>query len=85
MDFYRLENDDLSSIDLNGYLTERGLVVIEWPEVVQSQLPQEFLQITIKRVDDSWDSTKRIIEFEPQGQRNKAWAEQILSLIAKKK
>ncbi|MCT6847074.1 MAG: tRNA (adenosine(37)-N6)-threonylcarbamoyltransferase complex ATPase subunit type 1 TsaE [Lactobacillus helsingborgensis] len=85
MDFYRLENDDLSSIDLNGYLTEPGLVVIEWPEVVQAQLPQEFLQITIKRVDDSWDSTKRIIEFEPQGQRNKAWAEQILSLIEKKK
>lgn len=85
MDFYRLENDDLSSIDLNAYLTEPGLVVIEWPEVVQAQLPQEFLQITIKRVDDSWDSTKRIIEFEPQGQRNKAWAEQIFSLIAKKK
>ena len=34
MDFYRLENDDLSSIDLNGYLAEEGLVVIECPQLV---------------------------------------------------
>ena len=55
MDFYRLEDDDLSSIDLNAYLAEPGMVVIEWPEVVQEQLPETFLEITIKSVDDSWD------------------------------
>ena len=29
MDFYRLEGDDLASIDLNEYLAEDGIVVIE--------------------------------------------------------
>ena len=82
MDFYRLEDDDLSSIDLNAYLAEPGMVVIEWPEVVQEQLPETFLEITIKRVDDSWDSTKRIVEFAPKGSRNKQWAENIIEKIS---
>ena len=82
MDFYRLENDDLSSIDLSAYMAEPGLVVIEWPEIVQEQLPETFLEITIKRVDDSWDSTKRIVEFAPKGSRNKQWAENIIEKIS---
>ena len=81
MDFYRLEEDDLSSIDLNAYLAEPGLVVIEWPEIVQEQLPETFLEITIKRVDDSWDSTKRIVEFDAKGARNKQWSKSILQLL----
>ena len=82
MDFYRLENDDLSSIDLSAYIAEPGLVVIEWPEIVQEQLPEQFLQLTIKRVDDSWNSTKRIVEFAPKGSRNKQWAENIIEKIS---
>ena len=82
MDFYRLENDDLSSIDLSAYMAEPGLVVIEWPEIVQKQLPEQFLQLTIKRVDDSWNSTKRIVEFAPKGSRNKQWAENIIEKIS---
>ena len=81
MDFYRLEEDDLSSIDLNAYLAEPGIVVIEWPEIVQEQLPETFLEITIKRVDDSWDSTKRIIEFDAKGKRNNQWSKNILQLL----
>ena len=81
MDFYRLEDDDLSSIDLNAYLAEPGMVVIEWPEVVQEQLPETFLEITIKRVDDSWDSTKRIVEFDAKGARNKKWSNSILQSL----
>lgn len=81
MDFYRLEDDDLSSIDLNAYLAEPGIVVIEWPEIVQEQLPETFLEITIKRVDDSWDSTRRIVEFDSKGARNKQWSKSILQLL----
>ncbi|GAA3636883.1 tRNA (adenosine(37)-N6)-threonylcarbamoyltransferase complex ATPase subunit type 1 TsaE [Lactobacillus hamsteri] len=73
MDFYRLEHDDLSSIDLNGYLAEPGLVVIEWPQLIMKELPDEYLQLTIKRVDDSWNSTKRVVEFNPSGKRNEKW------------
>lgn len=81
MDFYRLENDDLSSIDLNSYLAEPGLVVIEWPEVIRMDLPTHYLQIIIKRVDNSWNSTKRTVEFKPQGKRNEDWIKDILKIL----
>lgn len=81
MDFYRLENDDLSSIDLNSYLAEPGLVVIEWPEVIKMDLPTHYLQIIIKRVDNSWNSTKRTVEFKPQGKRNEDWIKDILKIL----
>ena len=82
MDFYRLENDDLSSIDLSAYMAEPGLAVIEWPEIVQEQLPEEYLQIVIKRIDDSWNSTKRVVEFVPKGRRNEQWAEKIIEKVS---
>jgi len=81
MDFYRLENDDLSSIDLTNYLSEPGIVVIEWPEVIQRELPKQFLEITIKRVDDSWSSTKRIVEFKAKGERYKQWVKNIFEQL----
>lgn len=79
MDFYRLESDDLSSIDLNGYLSEKGLVVIEWPQLIMRDLPDKYLQLVIRRVDDSWNSTKRTVQFEPHGQRNEEWLQQALA------
>lgn len=81
MDFYRLENDDLSSIDLSSYLEQPGLVVIEWPEVIKADLPDDYLQIVIRRVDDSWDSTKRTVEFRPQGKRNEYWVKEIANKL----
>lgn len=81
MDFYRLENDDLSSIDLTSYLAEPGLVVIEWPDVVKHELPAQSLQIQILRVDDSWDSTKRIVSLDPQGERNKQWVQAVMKQL----
>lgn len=74
MDFYRLENDDLSSIDLGGYLGEPGLVVIEWPQIIMRDLPQQYLQLTITRVDNSWHSTKRMVAFKANGKRSQEWA-----------
>ncbi|MCD5450983.1 tRNA (adenosine(37)-N6)-threonylcarbamoyltransferase complex ATPase subunit type 1 TsaE [Lactobacillus delbrueckii] len=75
MDFYRLEGDDLASIDLNDYLAEEGVVIIEWPQVIQADLPSDFLELVLTRVDDSWDSTKRLLELIPHGQRAAAWVE----------
>lgn len=79
MDFYRLENDDLSSIDLAGYLTEGGLVVIEWPQLVLNDLPEEYLQLNITRVDDEWNSTKRIVEFLPKGAHYQEWVDMLIA------
>lgn len=81
MDFYRLVDDDLASIDLNGYLAQAGLVVIEWPQMIKDNLPKTYLQLTIKRIDDSWNSTKRLVMFKPQGDRATAWSKEIYSQI----
>ncbi|WP_297818286.1 tRNA (adenosine(37)-N6)-threonylcarbamoyltransferase complex ATPase subunit type 1 TsaE [uncultured Lactobacillus sp.] len=78
MDMYRLEDGDLSSIDMPAYLAEDGLVVIEWPQFIIDSLPDDYLQLTIKRVDDSWNSTKRIIEVKAKGIRNKQWWDSVL-------
>lgn len=78
MDMYRLEDGDLSSIDLPGYFAEQGLIVIEWPQFIVDQLPADYLQLTLKRVDDRWDSTTRTVDFSTKGQKNKAWLEQAL-------
>lgn len=79
MDFYRLESDDLSSIDLNAYLAEPGIVVIEWPQLIMADLPNSYLQLTITRVDNSWNSTKRVVEFEAHGERNQQWVKETIA------
>ena len=43
----------------------------------------EYLQLTITRVDDSWDSTKRVVEFTPHGKRNDEWVEAALKKFEK--
>lgn len=78
MDFYRLENDDLSSIDLSEYLTAGGIVVIEWPELIINDLPDEYLELKIIRIDNEWDSTTRRVEFIAKGERNEAWLSKIM-------
>ena len=77
MEMYRLEDGDLSSIDLPAYLASPGLVVIEWPEFIMNDLPTEYLKLKIKRLDNSWDSTEREIEIEAQGQRNQEWWQEV--------
>lgn len=80
MDMYRLENGDLSSIDLPGYFAENGLIVMEWPQYVKDQLPANFLELTLRRVDDSWDSTKRTVAVKAVGARAKQWWQDVKSV-----
>lgn len=83
MDMYRLEDGDLSSIDLPAYLAASGLVVIEWPQFIMNDLPDDYLQLTIKRIDDSWDSTKRVVEVKAEGKRNEEWWQETYKLLNK--
>ena len=56
-----------------------GVVVIERTQWVMHELPDEYLQLTITRVDDSRKSTKRVIECNAHGKRNKEWVKDALS------
>ena len=82
MDMYRLEEDgDLSSIDMPSYLSQPGLVVIEWPQFIKENLPDQYLQLDIKRVDDSWDSTKRKVEATIKGEKYLQWWAEVIKKL----
>lgn len=79
MDMYRLEDGDLSSIDMPGYLAQPGIVVIEWPQFIIDDLPEDYLELNLKRVDDTWESTKRVVTPVIKGQRNQEWWNAVLA------
>lgn len=83
MDMYRLKDGDLSSIDLNDYFEQNGVIVIEWPEFVMDNLPADYLKINIARIDDTWDSTKRSLVLTSSGKNSNIWLNKILPDIEK--
>jgi len=53
-DFYRLTaKDDLLMESINLCLSEKGIVIVEWPEIALSDFPKPHLHITIKKIDDN--------------------------------
>ena len=73
MDVYRLEKDD-EEFGLNDYLNLEGVIIIEWPEMIENQLPDERLDVHIKVLDE----TTRVLVFEPHGQKYEELCEAVL-------
>ncbi len=67
LDLYRLEGaGDLASFGYEEYFDEpSGIVVIEWPERLAEELPDEHLLIRLEHLADA----KRRLAFLPQGSR----------------
>lgn len=64
MDVYRLEESD-EDLGFDEYFEGDGVTVVEWAQFISDQLPNDYLSMTIKRVDE----TKREIILTPHGQR----------------
>lgn len=64
LDLYRLDglNNDF---DLEEYIESDGVCVIEWPYQVSEILPNEYITICLKRIDEF----KREIEISAVGER----------------
>lgn len=62
MDVYRLENSE-EDIGFDEYFNGDGITVVEWARFIEEFLPDQRLQIQIKRVDEH---TRKII-FDPIG------------------
>ena len=65
-DLYRLGgSDELDTIGFYEYLDRGGITVIEWSEIMGTELPSDAVVITLERVDDN---TRKItvdgMEFE---------------------
>lgn len=53
-DFYRIENpEELVNIGVEEYFFSGKRCFLEWPEVSSSFLPDDYLEISIKLVDDN--------------------------------
>lgn len=49
-DVYRISDiDEMFEIGFEEYLDGEGVVVIEWPELIQELIPQDAIRITIER------------------------------------
>ena len=64
MDLYRVENNS-DDFGLSDYLNQDAVCIIEWPEMLEDQIPDERLDIKIKVIDEN----TRVLVLDPHGQQ----------------
>jgi tRNA threonylcarbamoyladenosine biosynthesis protein TsaE len=73
MDVYRLEGN-VSELGLDDYYKAKGIVIIEWADMIKNHLPKEYLYIKIKILDED----TRLFIFEPVGKAYEDICEAVL-------
>jgi len=73
MDVYRLE-DSKEDIGIEEYYDKKGVVVIEWADLIKEQLPKQRLDVRIKIVNDD----TRILIITPHGKKYEELCEAVL-------
>lgn len=73
MDVYRLDGDT-TDLGLDEYLNKDGIVIIEWADMIKSELPEERLEIKFKIVGEE----KRILTITPYGEKYEDLCEDVI-------
>lgn len=73
MDVYRLE-DNKDNIGLTDYFNKGGITIIEWADMIESELPEERLDIRFRVVDEK----TRVLTFIPHGKAYEDLCESVL-------
>lgn len=73
MDVYRIENKE-EALGLEEYFEKGGVVIVEWADQIEDQLPKHRLDITIKIVGEN----KRIFIIKPIGKKYEDLCEAVL-------
>ncbi|MCH5462156.1 tRNA (adenosine(37)-N6)-threonylcarbamoyltransferase complex ATPase subunit type 1 TsaE [Lactobacillus sp. LC28-10] len=71
MDVYRLEDGSGDELGLDEYFNGDGVSVVEWSKFVADELPDDYLRIAFKRLDDEGENQRELV-FEPHGERFEA-------------
>lgn len=71
MDVYRLEDGSGDELGLDEYFNGDGVSVVEWSKFVADELPDDYLRIAFKRLDEEGENQRELI-FDPHGQRFEA-------------
>ncbi|MFD0898623.1 tRNA (adenosine(37)-N6)-threonylcarbamoyltransferase complex ATPase subunit type 1 TsaE [Loigolactobacillus binensis] len=75
MDVYRLENGGGDELGLEEYFNGAGVSVVEWPQFIEAEWPENYLQIKINKT--ATDNEQREFVFKPQGARYTALVAQL--------
>lgn len=73
LDVYRI-GDDPDSIDLDDFLYGNGVTVIEWGELLDVSLLDDYVQVSIERAGDG-----REVRFNAHGARSRVLLEELLN------
>lgn len=73
MDVYRLEGDT-SELGLDEYMKKDGVIIIEWADMIASELPEERLEIRFKITGEE----KRTLTIVPYGIKYEDLCEDVL-------
>ncbi len=73
MDVYRME-DSKENFGLGDYLNQDGVCIIEWPEMIEEQIPEERLEIKFRVVDEN----TRVLYLKPVGEKYIELVESVL-------
>ena len=71
LDIYRI-GDDPDSIDLDDFLFGEGVTVIEWGELLGENLPEDYLKLSLLKMEDG-----RELVFEAKGTRAQELLEEL--------
>lgn len=77
MDVYRLENGGGDELGLEEYINGDGVVVIEWSQFVQEELPDNYLKLSFRRDDTQGENYRQLI-IEPFGKHYENLIDQLI-------
>ena len=73
MDVYRLDEVE-EDIGIKDYYKKGGVIIIEWADLIENDLPEERLEITFKIIDEN----TRVLVFNPIGKIYEDLCESVL-------
>ena len=75
LDLYRIENPlELERIDYENYFYPEGISIIEWAEKGGYYIPEDIIEIEIKK---SFDENERIVDIKENSNRGKELVEEL--------
>lgn len=73
MDLYRLEGD-IKELGIEEYFKKKGIVIIEWADLIEKHLPKQRLEIRFYIIDEE----RRLLVIKPYGKKYEELCEAVL-------
>lgn len=68
LDVYRLgEEGGVDELGMNEYFNDHSVTIVEWSEFIAEDLPNDYLQIDLTRIEHDIADTQRAIEIQGIG------------------